>query len=163
MECQATRLRAQRPLPGAPLGPVCTVSLRTAIARKERQPPRAALLADRQGVPHQIALADDADDASVRGDDWDTTDALGVQDLGNLWDRGLGSNRDDLARHDISNSQQGGTSSIRSAGVWQNQFQLSEEHDRFPYPRTDPSRRLAYGPTGPVADQVRVLDHSQDR
>src|SRR5215471_13898553 len=29
---QATRLRAQRPLPGAPLGPVCTVSLRTAVA-----------------------------------------------------------------------------------------------------------------------------------
>ena len=32
MERQATRLRAQRPLPGAPLGPVCTVSLRTAVA-----------------------------------------------------------------------------------------------------------------------------------
>src|SRR5262249_54767411 len=32
MECQATRLRAQPPPPGAPLGPVCTVSLRTAIA-----------------------------------------------------------------------------------------------------------------------------------
>src|SRR5262245_29075940 len=28
----ATKLRAQRPLPGAPLGPVCTVSLRTAVA-----------------------------------------------------------------------------------------------------------------------------------
>jgi hypothetical protein len=28
---------------------------------------------------------------------------------------------------------------------------ISEEQDRFPYPRTDPSRRLAYGPTGPVA------------
>src|SRR6516164_5261288 len=32
MERQATRLRAQRPFPGAPLGPVCTVSLRTAVA-----------------------------------------------------------------------------------------------------------------------------------
>src|SRR5215475_2141919 len=32
MERQATRLRAQRPLPGAPLGPACTVSLRTAVA-----------------------------------------------------------------------------------------------------------------------------------
>src|SRR5215475_4959362 len=32
MERQATRLRAQRPLPGAPLSPVCTVSLRTAVA-----------------------------------------------------------------------------------------------------------------------------------
>ena len=30
-ERQATRLRAQRPLPGAPLGPVCTVALRTAV------------------------------------------------------------------------------------------------------------------------------------
>jgi hypothetical protein len=28
MERQATRLRAQRPLPGAPLGPVCTVNRR---------------------------------------------------------------------------------------------------------------------------------------
>src|SRR5215813_10949314 len=32
MERQATRLRAQRPLPRAPVGPVCTVSLRTAVA-----------------------------------------------------------------------------------------------------------------------------------
>src|SRR5262249_16120852 len=32
MERQATRLRAQRPLPGAPLSRVCTVSLRTAVA-----------------------------------------------------------------------------------------------------------------------------------
>src|SRR4051812_12185517 len=31
-ERQATRLRAQRPPPGAPLGPFCTVSLRTAVA-----------------------------------------------------------------------------------------------------------------------------------
>src|SRR5262249_52411924 len=81
-----------------------------AVIRKERQPPRAALLANRQRVPHQIALTNDANDASLRGDDWNTTDALGVQDFGNLWDRGLGCNRDDLARHDIGSSQQGNTS-----------------------------------------------------
>src|SRR5580704_4932864 len=32
MERQATRLGPQRPLPRAPVGPVCTISLRTAVA-----------------------------------------------------------------------------------------------------------------------------------
>src|SRR5262249_25891071 len=91
-----------------------------AVIRKERQPPRATLLADRQRVPHQIALADDADDTSIRSHDWDTTDALGMQDLGNLWDRGFGCNRDDLACHDIGSSQQGDTSLSGPQGGWQN-------------------------------------------
>src|SRR5262245_2124552 len=97
-----------------------------AVIRKERQPPRATLLADRQRVPHQIALADDADDASIRSDDWDTADALGVQDLGNLWDRGFGCNRDDLARHDIGSSQQGNIS-LHPVRTEVGKIQLSEE------------------------------------
>src|SRR6478672_2281480 len=63
MERQATRLRAQRPLPGAPLGPVCTVSLRTAVASNlrlivdgDRLRPRAIRRTDRPAaIPREIS------------------------------------------------------------------------------------------------------------
>jgi hypothetical protein len=87
-------------------------------------------------VPHQIALADDANDASISRDDWNTTDALGVQDLGYLWDRGLRCNRDDLARHDIGSSQQGGTSlnpGPRELG--KNSFRLARNRIAFHHQR----------------------------
>src|SRR5512139_1170917 len=71
------------------------------VGRQCLKPPGIAPLRARLSAPHEVSLADNPQKFATLANDWDGTDSVLEHDIGNVPNRGIRADRDNIRDHDV--------------------------------------------------------------